>query len=66
MCSLNNFDRLISGSVSNTLEKQGIADASDIPRGRGKGNKDSDPDRKNDPKKIDKPPLSADRQAILA
>ena len=38
MCSLDNFDRLFSGSVSNTLERQGIAYASDIPRGRGKGN----------------------------
>ncbi len=36
MCSLDNFDRLISGSVSNTLEEQGIADASDIPPGGGK------------------------------
>ena len=30
VCYLDNFDRPISGSVSNTLEKQGIADASDI------------------------------------
>jgi hypothetical protein len=36
---LDNFDRLISGSVSNTLEKQEIADPSDIPPGGGKGNR---------------------------
>jgi hypothetical protein len=33
VCSLDNFDRLISGSVSNTLEKQGIADVNDRPTG---------------------------------
>jgi hypothetical protein len=31
----------VSGSVSITLEQQGIADPSDIPRGRGKENKES-------------------------
>jgi len=41
VCSLDNFDLLISGSVSNTLEEQGIADSSDIPAGAGKGNKES-------------------------
>jgi hypothetical protein len=49
VCSLDNFDLLISGRVSNTLEKQGIADASDIPAGAGKGNKESNPDKKTTP-----------------
>jgi len=52
VCSLDNFDRLFSGSVNNTLEKQGIADASDIPAGAGKGIKES-----NLNKKVGLPPL---------
>ena len=43
VCSLDNFNRLISGNVSNTLEKQGIADAPDIPRGRANGNRSQNP-----------------------
>ena len=39
MCSLDNFDRLFSGSVSHTPEEQGIADPSDISSGGGKGNR---------------------------
>ena len=46
MCSLDNFARLLSGSVSNTIEQQGIADPSDLPRGRGTGNKPSNFNKK--------------------
>jgi hypothetical protein len=46
VCSLDNFNRLFSGSVSNTLERQGIADASGVPRGRGKGNTKSNLNKK--------------------
>ena len=33
VCSLKDFDRLLSGNIGNTLGKQGIADASEIAPG---------------------------------
>jgi hypothetical protein len=39
VCFIDNFDRLISGSVIKTIEKQRIAGTSDIPPGGGKGNR---------------------------
>jgi len=47
VCSLDNFGRLIFASVSNTLEKQGIADPSDISAAAGQGNKESNLKYKN-------------------